>query len=117
MGADEEERWGLAHYHTLTVLFAAYAVGMYAKGAMSLGIFGMSKVSKTLHHTRARARGRTRVHTRTHLRTYARTYARTHLRTHTRAHARTHAHPLSPFLSLFSRTDREAGCCARMGEC
>ena len=50
MGADEEERWGLAHYHTLTVLFAAYAVGMYAKGAMSLGIFGMSKVGKTLRH-------------------------------------------------------------------
>ena len=40
----DEERWGVAHYHTLTVLFAAYAVGMYAKGAMSLGVFGMSKV-------------------------------------------------------------------------
>ena len=52
LSADEEEpageRWGLPHYHTLTVLFAAYAVGMYAKGAMSLGIFGMSKVGLDL---------------------------------------------------------------------
>ena len=48
MGKTEEkseERWGVAHYHTLAVLFAAYAVGMYGKGTMSLGIFGMSKVA------------------------------------------------------------------------
>ena len=57
-GGEEEqagERWGFAHYHTLAVLFAAYAIGMYAKGAMSLGIFGMSKVSLA---DPARLRGR-----------------------------------------------------------
>ncbi len=62
LSADEEEpageRWGLPHYHTLTVLFAAYAVGMYAKGAMSLGIFGMSKVGLDLiSRSLARLRG------------------------------------------------------------
>jgi MFS family permease len=35
--------WTLGHYHTLGALFLAYAVGMFAKGTMSLAIFGMSK--------------------------------------------------------------------------
>jgi sugar phosphate permease len=39
----KEAGWGLGHYHTLAALFTCYAVGMFAKGTMSLAIFGMSK--------------------------------------------------------------------------
>ena len=44
----EEERavWGAKHYHVLVVLFLCYACGMYAKGTMSLGIFGMGQDPK-----------------------------------------------------------------------
>ena len=44
----EEERavWGGKHYHVLVVLFLCYACGMYAKGTMSLGIFGMGQDAK-----------------------------------------------------------------------
>lgn len=38
-----EPGWSLRHYHALAALFAAYAVGMFAKGTMSLAIFGMGK--------------------------------------------------------------------------